>query len=428
LSDFDAIIVGGGLAGLTTAYVLAKEGAEALLIERGNFCGAKNMTGGRIYSHSLEKLIPAFAREAPVERRITREKISLLTGDSSVTVDYFSPALGLSGRDSYTVLRSAFDQWLAGKAEAAGAQIVTGIRVDDILWRDGKVIGVIAGGEAMEADVTVLADGVNSLLAQKSGLRAELPPHQAAVGVKELLELPASVIADRFQCRNREGTAWLFAGQLSGGKTGGGFIYTNKESVSLGVVCTLSALVTGSATLPQLLENFKRHPAVAPLVEGGKLIEYSGHLVPEGGLAMLPRLWTHGALVVGDAAGFCLNLGYTVRGMDLAVESGICAARTILWAKQVKDFSATALGAYKAALDASFVMQNLNLYKKFPQFMETTPRIFFGYPEMADDLLRQLFIVDGQPPQPLRRKALRSLKKVGALNLLRDGLKGVCSL
>jgi electron transfer flavoprotein-quinone oxidoreductase len=428
LSDFDAIIVGGGLAGLTTAYLLAKEGAEVLLIERGNFAGAKNMTGGRIYSHSLEKIIPDFAGEAPVERRITREKISLLTEDSGVTVDYASPGLAVQGQDSYSVLRADFDQWLAGKAEEAGAQMVTGIKVDDILLENGQVRGIIAGGDEMAADVTVLADGVNSLLAQKMGFREELPPNQVAVGVKEIIELPAAVIEDRFQCHGGEGTAWLFAGQPSGGKVGGGFLYTNKTSVSLGVVCTLSDLITGAATLPQLLENFKNHPSVAPLVTGGKMIEYSAHLVPEGGLTMLPQLFGAGVLVTGDAAGFCLNLGYMVRGMDLAIGSGECAARAIMAAKREGDFSAESLSRYKTALDESFIMAEMNLYKKFPHFMENTPRIFAGYPEMASDLMAQLFIVSGQQSQPLYKKAGSSMKTVGALNLILDALKGVRSL
>ncbi|MDR1070954.1 MAG: FAD-dependent oxidoreductase [Gracilibacteraceae bacterium] len=427
MSDFETIIVGGGLAGLTTAYLLAKEGVETLLIERGNFAGAKNVSGGRIYSHSLEKIIPGFAKEAPLERRITREKISLMTADSAVTADYFAPASSGPGRDSYSVLRVDFDQWLAAKAEEAGAQIVTGIRVDDLLLRGGKVRGVAAGDE-MTADVTVLADGVNALLARKLGLRAKLSPAQVAVGVKEVIELPAAVIEDRFQCGGGEGTAWLFAGRPSGGKVGGAFLYTNKESVSLGVVCTLNGLTAGVTTLPQLLEDFKGHPAVAPLLAGGKTVEYSAHLVPEGGLDMVPRLFTGGALVVGDAAGFCLNLGYTVRGMDFAIGSGDCAARAILQARQAGDYGAEALSAYQNVLNDSFIMRDLKLYRKFPHFMEKTPRIFSGYPEMAGNLMAQLFIVDGEPSQPLYKKVGSSLKEVGALNLMLDGMKGMRSL
>lgn len=333
---FDAIIVGGGIAGTVSAYLLAKEGLEVLLIERGNFCGSKNMTGGRIYSHSLEKIMPNFADEAPIERKITREKISLMTEESNVTIDYYSDMLGQQGSDSYSVLRGKFDQWLSEKAEEEGANIINGIRVDDLIVRDGRVCGVIAGDEEMEAHVTILADGVNSLLAQKLGFRGELSPNQVAVGAKEVIELPENVIEDRFQCNGNEGTAWLFAGTPSGGRVGGGFLYTNKSSISIGVVSTLSDLVKADISVPQILENFKNHPAVQPLLKGGKLVEYSGHLVPEAGLSMVPKIVGDGVLVVGDAAGFCINLGYAVRGMDFAVASAEYAAKAVLKAKEAR--------------------------------------------------------------------------------------------
>ena len=211
---FDAIVVGGGIAGTVTAFLLAKKGLEVLLIERGNYSGSKNMTGGRIYSHSLEKIMPNFADEAPVERKITSEKISLMTEESNFTIGFYSEMLGVQGSDSYSVLRGKFDQWLAEKAEDAGVSIITGIRVDDLIVRDGKVCGVVAGEDELESDVTILADGVNSLLAQKLGFRGELQPNQVAVGAKEVIELPQSVIEDRFQCNGDEGTSWLFAGHL----------------------------------------------------------------------------------------------------------------------------------------------------------------------------------------------------------------------
>src|SRR5690606_12701108 len=211
-------------------------GLEVVIIERGNYAGRKNMTGGRLYGHSLEKIIPNFAAEAPVERKVTKERGSVLTGDSAVTVDFYAGALGDQPHASYTVLRGVFDQWLAGKAEEAGAVLATGVRVDELLLEDGKVVGVKAGEDVLEADVVILADGVNSLLAQQAGLRKELQPQDVAVGVKEVIELPEKVIEDRFNLNGDEGLSWLFAGACTGGIIGGGFLYTNKSSLSLGLV------------------------------------------------------------------------------------------------------------------------------------------------------------------------------------------------
>lgn len=426
---FDVIIVGGGIAGLTAGYLLAKEGQEVLLIERGNYPGSKNMTGGRIYSHSLEKVFPDFAKEAPVQRKIVHEKISLMTDDSAFTIDYTSPnKLGVQGKDSYSVLRAEFDQWLAEKAEEAGVQIIPGILVEDLFIQDGKVSGIKAGEDILEANVVILADGVNSLLAQKLGFRGEIQPHEVAVGAKEVISLPQQVIEDRFQLENEEeGTAWLFAGSPSDGRVGGGFLYTNKTSISLGVVCTLSDLHKASKTVPQMLEDFKEHPAVKSLIKGGEMIEYSGHLVPEAGANMIPEIVGDGVLVIGDAAGFCINIGYAVRGMDLAVASAECAAKAVLEAKQKSDFSKSSLLTYKSLLDDSFVMKDLNLYKNFPHFMENE-RIFNQYPEMITDMMESMFVIDGNPAQPLMKTMKEHVKKVGIMNLVKDGFKGVRSL
>ena len=130
---FDAIIVGGGLAGCSAAIVLARAGLEVLLIERGDYCGAKNMTGGRLYGHSLEKIIPGFAEEAPIERVVKREKVSLLTPDGGLDIGYSSGKLSAGPEcASYTVLRAKFDQWMAEKAEEAGAEVAAGFLVDEI--------------------------------------------------------------------------------------------------------------------------------------------------------------------------------------------------------------------------------------------------------------------------------------------------------
>ncbi|MGN1315325.1 MAG: FAD-dependent oxidoreductase [Lachnospiraceae bacterium] len=422
---FDVIVVGAGLAGNTAAYLMAQAGLEVLVIERAETIGGKNVTGGRMYSHSLEKIFPDFAKEAPVERKITKERISFLTGDSSTTVEYAADKLGEQGKATYSICRGHFDPWLAGKAEEAGAMYVTGIRVDEVLVKDGKVCGVIAGGEEMEADVVLLADGVNSLLAQQLGMKKELDPHQVAVGVKEIIKLGEEKINDRFgAASNEEGTAWLFAGDVCGGNVGGGFIYTNKDSLSVGIVTTISDIGRIDLAPRDMLERLKAHPTVAPLIKGGETIEYAAHLVTEGGYDMIPTLYRDNVLVAGDAAALVMNLGFTIRGMDLVIESGRLAAETIIAAKQKGDYSAATLSQYKTALDNSFVMKDMKHFSKMPKFIENH-RIHGQYPAMIDEIMSELFIMYGQEPVKFKKKAMKAVKKVGMMNLLKDGMNGM---
>jgi electron transfer flavoprotein-quinone oxidoreductase len=423
---FDAIIVGAGLAGSVAALVLAREGADVLVIERGNSAGAKNVTGGRIYAHSLERIIPGFADTAPVERRITHEKLAFMTEKGAMTMDYLNADEASASQVSYSVLRSKFDAWLMAQAEEAGAQLITGIRVDNVVQRDGKVVGVEADGDILEAKVVILADGVNSLLAEKLGMAKRVDAANVAVGVKELIELPKSVIEDRFQLQGNEGAACLFAGSPTDGLMGGGFLYTNEDTLSLGLVCGLHHLKDARKSVPQMLEDFKQHPAVAPLIAGGKMVEYSAHVVPEAGMNMQPELIGDGVLIAGDAAGMCMNLGFTIRGMDLAVAAGEAAAKAVLSAKQNNDFSRNGLASYRQHLDNG-PMRDMRMYQRLPAFLDN-PRMFTRYPEMVVGVARDLFTIDGSAPVPMRKKILQHAKKVGFINLMKDGIKGVTVL
>jgi electron transfer flavoprotein-quinone oxidoreductase len=424
MSDFDAVIVGAGCAGLAAAYKLASNDVSVLVVERGNFAGSKNMTGGRLYSHSLEKLLPGFADEAPVERKITHERISLMTSDGNFTVDYTSPKLGETGKDSYSVLRATFDQWLAKKAEEAGAEIIYGVRVDDLIVRDGTVCGIRAGEDEIEAEVTIIAEGVNSLLAQKIGYLTPPTPHQMAVGVKALYALPAQTVADRFQCSDDEGAAWLFIGDATKGHVGGGFLYTNKESLSIGLVATLSDLVRSQTPVYQMLEDFVNHDAIVPVLRGGTLLEYSGHLIPEGGFKMIPRLVGNGVLLCGDAAMLCMNLGYAVRGMDFALSSGDFAAQATIEALSKGDTSEASLKSYKDLLESSYVLKDLKAFQGFPHFMEDTTRLFNEYPKLVQDIMLGLFTVDGSPTVPVKKKVTEPLKEIGVITVFKDVMKG----
>ncbi len=412
---FDVIIVGGGLAGSAAGYTLAKAGLEVLVIERGNYCGAKNVTGGRLYGHSLRKLIPDFAETAPVERKIVKERVSMMTASGAMTVEYGSDKLKDPACASYSVLRSKFDRWFAEQAEAQGAMYITGIHVDKLLQKDGKVCGVLATGDELMADVVVLADGVNSLLSQQIGMKKELSPYHVAVGVKEVIGLDEKTISDRFGVQNGEGAAWMVAGDPTGGAVGGGFLYTNKDSISIGTVVTLSDIGSGrNIEVPEMVERFKTNPIIAPLIKNGTLLEYSAHLVPEAGYKMIPELVWNGVLIAGDAAGFVMNLGYTIRGMDLAIESGRLAAEAILKAKEKGDFSAFGLSQYRTLLEKSFIMRDLKHYQNMPALL-SSHQLFNELPSAVDDMMRELFVVDGKRPVRLIKSIMPVVNKIGGI-------------
>lgn len=422
---FTAIIIGAGPAGSAAAYLLAREGLDVLLIERGETPGCKNMFGGRMYSHALNRIIPEFWKEAPVERPVVQESITFMTGDRSVSLNCQDENWAQPPYHSFTLLRAEFDAWLAGKAEEAGAMLACGIRVDDVLMDEGRVVGVRAGEDELLADVVIAADGANSLITEKAGLRKELAPRQVATGVKQVIELPPEVISQRFQLEGNNGAARLFVGACTRGMGGGGFLYTNKSSLSLGLVVNAAELQRNQHKISELIEDFKAHPLIAPLIDGGQVVEYSAHLVPEAGWNMMPRLFGDGILVVGDAAGFVLNLGYLVRGMDLAIASGEAAARTVMEAKARGDFSHQALGIYQEFLRESSVLQDMEFYRQAPGFLESR-RLYEVYPQLATSLVAKMFTVEGAPPVHLIGRIMNQIKEspVGLTQLAVDAWKG----
>ena len=423
MADFDAIVVGAGLAGSVAAYELAKAGKEVLMVERGNFAGAKNMTGGRLYAHSLKKVFPDFEKEAPLERKICHERISLMTGDSTFTIDFSSDAMEDESQASYSVLRGPFDQWLASKAEDAGAEAIYGIPVESLIRDEsGKVCGIKAGEDEITAEVVILCDGVNSLLAQEAVVYSKPPASQIAVGVKEVFELDEQTIDDRLLCNPGEGAAWLFAGDATHGVFGGGFMYTNRTSISLGVVAGIQACASTANATPvyQMLEDLKKHPAVAPLIKGAKVVEHSGHMVPEGGINIMPPLIGDGVMLAGDSAMMCINLGYMVRGMDYAIAAGQMAGQQAVKALDAGDTSKAGLQGYVDALEQSFVLKDLRQYKDEPAFMENFDRMFNGYPVMVRDIMNSMFVVDGSPVTPMKQNVMPIVKRMGIMKILKD--------
>ena len=399
VEKFDAIIVGAGLAGLAAAYTLAQEGLEVLVLERGDYAGAKNVTGGRLYLNPIRDMFPDLWKKAPLERFIAREEVAIVAKERSLTMSYCGEDLRQEPYQSYSILRAKFDRWLAKQAERKVAMLVTKSRVDDVIIDNGQVVGVIAGGEELHADVVIACDGVMSLVAEKAGLRKPGNPRDFAVGFKEVIELDPTVIEDRFGLNGNEGAARLYMGEVTKGKFGGGFLYTNKESLSLGIVVGIKDLTEGEQVqAPSLLDDFKQRPEVASLIRGGQTVEYSAHVIPEGGLKALTKLYGNGILVAGDAAGLSMNIGVTVRGMEYAMASGYLAAQAVLKARETGQFNASQLAVYELLLKDSFVMKDFQNFKDAPAALDN-PRFFTVYPEMVTTMMSELYAVGAGPKE-----------------------------
>ena len=441
--DFDVIVVGAGIAGCVTAYQLAQQERSVLLIERGEAPGSKNLSGGVLYSRGIQEVFPDFLTEAPVERRITRNCVSFLNAGSSVGIDYQDERLA-NPVNAVTVLRAKLDAWLAGKCEEAGVIVMPGVRVDRVLTEDApavpaaragngaagkRVVGVQAGDDELRARVVVAADGVNSFLARDAGLRHQDPPNHLAVGVKSVVSLPRETIEARFNLTGDEGAALAVVGDCTEGVAGGGFLYTNTDSLSIGIVVRLDDLTAKKKVVTDIFDHFLEHRYIAPYLEGGELSEYGCHLVAEGGMAMIGEITMDGMVVVGDAAGLTLNTGLTVRGMDLAVASAIAAADGIGAALAKDDTSKAGLAGYREKFFASYAGRDMKTYAKAPAFLEHE-RMYKEYGELLANVLYGAFSLDTRPRRHLLSVARRALahSPLKTRQLISDGIAGVRAL
>ena len=397
-----------------------------VVFERGEQPGYKNMFGGVLYyTEALNELLPDFWEQAPIERYVTRHVLTFLTTNSSFSIASTENKFGSLPYNGVTLLRAKFDTWYARQAEEAGAFFVPETVVDDLIRDGDKVIGVKTRRSSGEvyADAVIAADGANSLLAQKAGLRKEFSSSSMAVAAKELLALPAETIEERFGLAGGEGLAQSFVGDGTKGLIGGAFLYTNRSSLSLGIVARLRSLQARRMSVAELLEDFKSHPSIRQAIRGTVLKEYSGHLIPEEGIKMLPELYGNGILVVGDAAGFLVSTGLTLQGMNLAIASGYAAAEAIKMARQKGDFSRKGLSGYKTLLENSFVLKDLKTFRHAQGF-QANPRLYELYPSLVCGISKRLFQVTGQPRKKILSVVRAEMKgKISNWQLAKDIIK-----
>ncbi|MFM7069489.1 MAG: FAD-dependent oxidoreductase [Actinomycetes bacterium] len=430
--DFDVIVVGAGPAGAAAALEVARSGRSVCLVERGPFPGSKNMYGGVIYGRILDSLVPNWWEEVPVQRWVTRRQTMMTTGTQAVTVDYRTEAWGAPPYNGMTAFRPDFDSWLAQKAVDAGAVLVCSTTVTGLLHADGRPSGPVVGVRTdrpegdLTASVVIACDGVNSFLAKAAGMYPHTDPSNFTVGIKETIALPRSVIDDRFGVRGDHGVDIEILG-CTGDVPGGGFVYTNAESVAVGLVLSLPALSAGDQRPEQLLAALKSHPAIAPLVKGGEVLEYSAHVIPEAGYDMMPELIGDGILVAGDAAAMCLAAGIWLEGVNFAIGSGAAAGRAAARAVQRGDTSAAGLEGYRSRLETSFVMADHRRLRDAPHLVmgEFSQR---QLPGLACGVLEELFTVTNPEPKPrLRTIVRRQMRRQGVRwsAAVREGLRAM---
>jgi electron transfer flavoprotein-quinone oxidoreductase len=437
---FDCIIVGAGVAGLAVAMTLARNNMKFLLIEKGEFAGSKNVSGGVIWGNDLAKLVPNYWEEedAGWERYITQRRLTFLDEQSSFSIDFKSSHFQETPYSGVVVLRSKFDRWLAGKVEDAIAEseypmdsfIATNIKVDEVLMEDDKAVGIRTGEEEFHADSVIIAEGVNNLLTRQVGLQDDyVPADHVLTGIKEVIRYDQEKLEDRFQLSGLGGMSNEYIGYATDGVEGGGFLYTNRDTISVGLVLGLKDLREKGKSPHDILNHFKAHPAVQDTIRGGEVVEYSAHVVSSGDKRIMPKeLYKDGVLVCGEAANLLMNAGKAIQGMDYAMRSGILAAETITDAKEKDDFSASTLKNYRQALDDSFVMHDMNSFQDAVHMLHS-PQMFKDVPNLICDFGRKFFTIDNEPTPKSRKMMAESIKKHSSYwDLMKLGFKGAKSL
>lgn len=434
MTDFDVVVVGAGRAGTAAAYVLAENDIDVALLERAKEAGMKNVTGGVIYGEVLSDLVPEFPEGAPLGRHVVEHNVRILHEGSAMGISYRDPAI--LDEPNYTIQVGKFDQWFVKRAEEKGAVFIPETTVRDVTQRkDSVIVETDRRGGDLTCQAVIGADGVNSTVGRVTGIRETVRNENVGLSVKHVIDLDPETINERFNLAAGEGAAYAFEGFPEGVPGLGYFLYTFESSIAVGAVASMNTLeeygdqgYSGRGTpLYDLLERFKAHETIRPLIKGGTTTEYQGILVPKYKFAELPTRQEERIGLIGDAAGLTLNKGFTFRGLDFGIKSGICAAEAAVTSKREQDW--TGFGErYGALLEDSYVMTEMEQHKRLPSLLEKEQ--FFGeYPGVGREILEHTFSTKGDASGLTWRRALQAFRdrNIGLRTVVADGWKALRS-
>lgn len=418
-NKISVIVIGAGPCGVAAAITVARAGQKVLLVERGNFAGAKNMFGGAMYTEPLKEVFPDFEDSAPIERYTIENRYALLTDEQGTIICHRNKK---DSKNSFSVIRADFDKWAVEQAKKEGVYFAPNTVVRSLITEKGKVVGIKTDLEEYYSDIVILADGVNSLLAKQIGLRKNFKPEQVALGIKEVIKLDKETIEKRFNVGENQGIIYEIMGGALKEMLGLGYIYTNKESVTIGIGVALDELKKVKKKPYDLLDEIKAHPVIEPLIKDGELLEYSAHLIPEGGFNAIPRLYDDGVMVAGDAAMLVDNIHW--EGTNLALISGKLAGETAVEALINNDFSKDSLELYQKKLENSFIWKDMKSYRNLMPTMASRSKSFLGfYPNKISEFFDAFTTVNSVTKKQVFRKYIFSFFRSRSLfELMKDGI------
>ncbi len=400
--DVDVLVAGGGLSGLSAALAAARNGLSVLVAERGEYSGSKNVSGGRMYTHSLKKLLGDKFSDENLELPVYKDTYEIYNKDRKLSFSFEQK----NKKNSYTVLRSKFDRYLAGIAEESGVAVSYSTMVNDIS-REGGIVNVHTSRGDIKTPLLIEADGVGADVSRLNGRK--LTPKYHMLGVKEIIDKKPD--HDEAETRTILG--------LTDNIKGGGFMYENRDTTSIGFTLKVESIQddANTKTTPNLIEEFREKLGIE-----GKVLEYSAHLIPYYGYDNLPPVNYDNILVAGDSAGFLINDGFTIRGMDLAIESGMIAGNAAKNIIDSKDYENTEI--YKKMLDKSSIMNDLFVAR--PMFnLLNQDNIFKKYPGFINDFLSSMMDITDDNRKKLMDVMFEKAHENGmsVASLLRDATK-----